>query len=220
MTTPKELVEQLRQQFAPTGIKLLNIDKINAFLQSENKKESFETWSVYYQRLFRYHDFCALELSDVVAEGGKAVVHLMVENKLHEALSGTYRLIGSAIDAMDPEKEQPLAHPQVLKDEIDAINSCLLILFWAFATKSERGKFCNDHFQGTQSLPEDLAKLISASPEEVIFPDGEFAYALEDLAEAAQLRSDWFGRTIYPPLHPAVEYHSIATDEQLKIFRS
>lgn len=219
MTTPVDTVGRLNTLFENTGIPLLNIQQVSAFLKSEDRAEPFETWSVYFQRLFRYHDFCALELDDVVAEGGKAVVHLMVEKKLHEALSGAYRLVGSAVDAANPEKKQPPAHPQVQKDEVDAVCACLLTLYWAFASESERKSLNEDHFADLELSLDDPEKLMAASPEEVLAPDGEIAMALEDLAVQKQLESSWFGRPVYPPVHPAVEYHTIASDEQSNFFK-
>jgi len=210
--TPATLLESLVQRFEPTGIALLGAKDARSFLDT-GKGPSFKKWSTYFQRLYRYHDFCALGLSELTAEGGKGAEHLLVELKKHKALAGAYRLADMAVVAANPDLEKGLPNPAVLDDEIAAISGALRILFWAFATLDERKQIL-------QALPnpieeQDRAQLLEASPNQCLAPLSEAGALIEDLAEDPQSRPIRFGRAFYPPLHPAAEMDRPCTDDEM-----
>ena len=214
--TPAGILQQLVALFDQTGIALLFVADASLFLENGNGP-AFEKWSTFFNRLYRYHDFCALELSELIAQGGKGADHLPVEMKKHEALSGAYRLADMAMVAADPGKDKSLPNPAVLEDEMAAIQGAMLILFWAFATRTERQLF-SDTFK---TLPEadDLALLIDASPNDSLTPMGDVGSLLEDLAEDLPIEKNMFGRMIYPPQHPAVEMDRAYTDEEMDFLK-
>ncbi len=211
---PVDVLNRLASMFDSTGIDLIGVNSASLFLESK-EPGTFAQWSMYFQRLYRYHDFCNLELSEVTAEGGQQVAHLLVEARRHEALSIAYRIAGLAIDTADPDNDQikALSAPMV-KDELDVAAANLLTCFWAFASEIERRNFIKDYCANHTPDEKTLEMLFKSTPEAILEIMGEPANALEDLAAEFDLSGNMFSRPIYPPLHPAAQYNAIATDEQ------
>lgn len=208
---PMDLLERLQELFAGTGLHLLGLDDAFAFVQGQTPGE-YAQWSTFFQRLYRYHDFCALELGEVTSEGGAGVAHLLVECRRNETLSGAYRLVAMAIDASDPDNAKAVFNPTPLQDELDLVAGGMAVLFWAFATRKQRQAFLDK--AASESLDsEKTAALLVAPPLEILEPMGELAAAIEDLAAESPPKASDFKRPIYPPMHPAASYQEPASEE-------
>ena len=209
------LLPRLEILFARSGFEVAGLRKAAAFLATPDDPAGFAQWSTLFARLYRYHDFCALELADALAADPKSAVHLCAEAKRHEALSGAYRLAGMAVDDADPAGRTKAPPPAALADEFAAVAGSLLTLFWAFAGPAERRAMLDERFAPDAVDDGTRLTLLAATPAAVLEPMGEIACALEDLAaqnpEAAALV-----RPVYPPLHPAADYRSAATDSQVE----
>ena len=216
--TPLEVIRQIKALFYNTGINLLGIDQGEKLALNGGAKEEFAKWSNIFQRLFRYYDLCTLELCEFISEGGMGVAHLLLESRKFEVLSIAYRITGMAVDAADPDSDKSLVAP-VVKDEVGAMAGGLLVLFWAFATKEERENILNGDFFSAEL--DDLTKdtLLNATPIQVLESTSDAAGALEELAESVSFDSTLFGRLIYPPMHPATSFHTMATKEQLALLK-
>lgn len=210
--TPESVIQRLLALFESSGLELLGLDRAGALFGTEANAGDLANWSRYFQRLYRYHDFCALELADAVGEETTGAVHLWVETRRHEALAGAYRLAGMAVDAIRPDITQALPPAPVLIDEFDAVAASLLVVAWAFATRAQRQALLDA--LPSDKRPEATDELLAAVVDAVLEPMGEAAFTLENMASALPPGGLALLDPVYPPLHPAAQYHG-AVDEAL-----
>lgn len=215
--SPVDMLKKVDALLECTGLEVIGLqDAIN--LLANPVPDAFTKISVCMQRLFRYHDFCALELGELTTEGGLEVVHLLVEQKRHEALAGAYRLSGMAVDAADPDKSMGIPPAPVIEEEFAGIAFSIMHIFWAFATRQEREQLLSRFAQRGAALPspEKLESLVIAAPVDVLAPLGEISNMLDDFAESIPSDGSIYHRRLYPPIHPAAECHRICREEELR----
>lgn len=213
LDTPIGLLSRIDNLTKGTGIELIGISRLLKQLDA-GSVDGLEQWSLLFQRLYRYDDLLSLEFCSAVADGKMDVAHLMVEAKKHEAQSIAYRLAGLAVDAAIPDNDKGIPGP-VAEDELAAMAGCLLALYWAFASLTEREALLKEVFSDCDT--DDLTRntLMNAPPIAVIEPMSDASGALEDMASEVEFDSSIFARPVYPPLHPATQYDKIPSDEQV-----
>jgi hypothetical protein len=216
---PGVLLAHLDELFRHTGIDLDGLGRSCELVEGKAESTGFADHSMFLQRLYRYHDFCALELSETLenAEGG---IHLAVEQRRHEVLSAAYRLAGMAVDAANPADDRGLPAQGAIDDGLAAVAGGLFVLFWAFGSVDERKALISRLYpDGVPEGVEDLDGLIQAAPTEVLDPMGELGMTAEELAEGAQVSGETFGRWFYPPLHAAASWETLADKNQARLYR-
>ena len=81
--TPAVLLDRLEALFAGTGIEPTGLPRSRALVAGAVDAAGFADHSRYIQRLYRYHDFCAVQLAEVL-ESSTGTGHLAVEQRRHE----------------------------------------------------------------------------------------------------------------------------------------
>ena len=210
--TPSGLVTRMQTLFQATGIMPSRIIDTVGLISNPPNATGIKKISTTIQRLYRYHDFCATGIAEIndVSQG---LTQLWVEGKRHEALAISYRLMGMAIDATDPSTDFSLPKDVLIDEEIAAITGILILLYWAFASISERKSFASKYFHDEEMTDE----LLQSGPQAFLDPMGDLGMTIEGFGEGIALDGSQFNHDIYPPLHPAVEMDRMISKEEASL---